>query len=257
MIDPKDYDTGKRKRTIKIMTIGGSGSGKTHLSATFPKCYFIITEPDGKETWMNRPELKNNVVGFEELIPESAVDTKRIFEKLELTCNEARQMAKEGKVETVVLDNMTYLAENRWIYINTYTPLYSIKGEKDTRGMYGQLSRWLYQFILMKMLSCPCNVIVNCHEMLEDQETLARKPDKTTPILANILGGFRDKADGIFSCVFYLSKVPQGKGKYKYLARTDKGSGKNAKNRYGLPEVIENVSYQAIMNAIIKKKEVK
>ena len=240
----------EQSRTIKIMNIGGSGAGKTHLSATFPKSYFLITEPGGWDTWMNRPELKKNVVGYDVFIPESVDDTKRVFIELDKACTEARQMAKDKKIETLVLDNMTYLSENRWVYINQHAPVYNMKGDKDTRGMYGALSRWLYQFTLMKLLSCPCNVVVNCHQMMETEETLAKKPDKTTPILANILGGFRDKVDGMFSCVFYLSKVPLGQGKFIYLARTDKGSGKNAKNRYGLPEVIENVSYQAVIDAI-------
>ncbi len=149
-----------------------------------------------------------------------------------------------------MLDNMSFLSENRWIYINRYEKQVAKSGEINTMAMYGALGRWLYQFTLMKLLSCPCNVIVNCHEMLENDETLAKKPDKSSPILANILGGFRDKADGMFSCVFYLTKIKSKGGGYEYWARTNKGNGKNAKNRLNLPETIQNVSYDTIVSAI-------
>ena len=244
------------------MNVSETGAGKTHLSATFPKCYFLITEPGGEETFLNNPELKKNIVGWDYFIPKSTDDTKRVFEELDKACMKAREMAEKGEIETIVMDNATYLAENRWIYINRWTPQYTRSGELNSQAMYGDLNRWLYQFVLMKLLSCPCNVIFNCHEMLESDEVLEKKPDKSNPILPSILGGFRDKAGGMFSCVFYLAKKSvkgkEGKAEYKFFARTNRGNGKNAKNRYNLPEVIENVSYNTIITAIessLKTKE--
>jgi len=143
------------------------------------------------------------------------------------------------------------LMENRWIYINKYQPTYSVKsGELDPRGMYGTLGRWAYGFVLMNLLSIPCNVVVSCHERLESDEAMEKKPDKNSPVVASVLGGFRDDMPGMFSCVFYLAKVPMGQNKYKYLARTNQGGGRLAKNRYNLPEVIENISYGTIAKAI-------
>ena len=248
----KDLETGKGKRFVKLLTIGNTGAGKTHLAATFPKCYFMITEPGGEETWLNRPELKKNIVGFDYFIPRSAEDTKQVFIDLNKACDEAYRMAESGEIETLILDNMTYLAENRWSYINKHTPQYGRSGELNGQAMYGDLGRWLYQFTYMKLLRCPCNVVVNCHEMLESDEAMDKKPDKSTPILPSILGGFRNNIGGMFSCVFYLAHAKGGDGKYKYFARTKKGQGKNAKNRYNLPETIENISYDTIVAAIDK-----
>jgi len=243
------------KRTIKLMNIGSTGSGKTHLAATFPKSYFLITEPNGEDTFLNNPILAKNVVKYEHFMPTSPADTKAVFERLNKACNDAREMAKKGEIETLVLDNMTYLAENRWAYINAYEKLYTVKGEVDTRGMYGMLGRWLYQFTLMNLLTFPGNVVMSVHEKLESDEALAKKPDKNHPVVPSILGGFRDDAGGMFSAVFYLQCLRDSSG-YHYFARTRKGSGRNAKNRYNLPEVIENVSYDTIMEAM-KIEEIK
>ena len=152
----------------------------------------------------------------------------------------------------MVLDNFTYLAENRWIYINKYEQELSPRtGDVDTRSMYGKLSRWLYNFTLMKLLSLPANVVCNFHLKMEADEVMEKKPDKTNPLVPSLLGGFRDDAPGLFSLVLFLDKLSQGGGKYKYMARTNLGQGKNAKSRFpNLPETLENINYQVIRNAI-------
>jgi hypothetical protein len=52
----------------------------------------------------------------------------------------------------------------------------------------------------------------------------------------------------------FLEKIRIGDNKYKHMARVDIGNNKLAKNRYNLPEIIENVSYQTVLNAIIKAR---
>jgi hypothetical protein len=239
-------------KRLKVFVVGNSGSGKTYLATTFPKCYVLITEPGGEDTFRTNKNLYQNVVGWDYFIPNSADDTKRVFADLNTKIDEAKKLAEEGKIETLVLDNMSFLSENRWIYINKHAPSLTARGEINTMAMYGDLGRWMYQFTLMKLLTFKGNVVVTCHEMLENDETLMKKPDKTTPILPNILGGFRDKVEGMFSCVMYLSKISKD-GKYKYMARTDKGNQRNAKNRYNLPPVIEDISYSKIVEVINQK----
>lgn len=242
-----------RGHHIKVLAIGATGSGKTHLCGTFPKTCFLSTEPGGMTTIAMNPHLKSNLVVYDEFIPTSPDDTKHVFDKLKKSCRDAKAMAKEGKIETLVVDNLTYLAENRWIYINKYESVYARSGELDTRGMYGALGRWLYNFVYMDILSFPGHVIVTVHERMEDEDALKRKPDKSYPIVPNILGGFRDTAGGMFSCVFFLSHYKSKQdGKYRYMARTMKGNMKGAKNRYNLPETIEGVGYPTIMGAIKK-----
>lgn len=253
MIKPQDIIAGNERLNIRTLVIGDTGSGKTYFASSFPKCYFLITEPSGEDTFMTVPELRNNVVGFDRFIPENESDTKRIFEEIDKACTEARELAKKGEIETIVLDNITYLAENRFLYINKYEPEYSIKtGELDPRALYGKLSRWLYQFVLMKLLTIPANLVITAHQRLESDDILAKKPDKTTPVVPSVLGSFRDDIGGMVSLVLYLGKNETG-GKYRYFARTNLGGGRNAKSRYpNLPTVIENISYATIREAIIK-----
>ena len=61
---------------IKLMSVGDIGSGKTYLAGTFPRTFFLNCEPGGMDTINVHPSLSNNLVGWEEFIPESAQDSK-------------------------------------------------------------------------------------------------------------------------------------------------------------------------------------
>ena len=253
MIKVADIIAGKEKMFLKELVVADTGDGKTHFAATHPKSYFLITEPGGEDTFLTKPELSQNIVGYDKFIPISEDDTKRVFDELDIACNNAREMAKKGEIETVVLDNITYLAANRWIYINRYEPEISRTGEVDVRGMYGKLARWMYNFVLMKLLTIPANLVITVHSKMESEEMMSKKLDKNNPIVPNILGGFRDDIGGMVSLVLYLGKVNLGQGKYKYLARTNMGQGKQGKSRYpNIPEVVENISYQTLKDVILK-----
>jgi len=252
MIKTTDVLQGKEKFNLKMMAIGGSGSGKTHFASSFPKCYFLMTEPSGEDTFLTNPALAKNVVGFDRFIPENPLDTKRVFKELAEATLMAKEMAKKGEIETLVLDNISFLTENRWVYIDSYERELSARtGEVNGQAMYGKLARWMYQFVLMNLLTFPGNVVVTAHEQLESDEALEKKPDKTTPVLPNILGGFRDKVDGMFSLVVYLNKLKEG-SKYRYMCRTNKGNQRNAKSRIILPEIIEDISYGKLREIVDK-----
>jgi hypothetical protein len=236
---------------IKLLSIAQTGGGKTFLAHTFPRIYSMSTEPGGSDTWMYNQKLKGNVVVHKEFLPTSPSDTKRVFEEMQASFIEARKMALEKKIDTLVLDNLTYAMENRWIYINEYQRLTSPKtGELDTRGMYGILGRWGYQWVMMNCTSFPGNVVVTVHEKMESDEAMEKKTTQDYPVVPSILGGFRDDLPGLFSCVFYLTCQKDATGVYHYFARTRPGKGKLAKNRYNLPEIIENVSYDTIAKAM-------
>lgn len=237
---------------LKMMAIGNSGSGKTFIGGSFPNSYFISTEPSGMDTIITNPILKKNVKGYEELIPQNPQDTKRVFEDLTKCIIEAKELNQQGKVQSLIIDNLTYLSENRWLYIETYEKELTNSGAVNTLAMYGKLARWLYQFVLMNLLTFNGNVYVSCHEQLETDEALDKKPDKTCPVLPAILGGFRNEAEGMFSLVLYISKMQGTDKKYHFYARTNKGNMRNAKSRFNLPEIIEDISYQKIMEEVKK-----
>ena len=245
-----------KKLTLKTLVNGGTGTGKTYYAMTHPKFVYLGTEPNGLDTAKSNPALLNNLVWAEEFIPSPTEDIKATFERLEVALLKAHEEAKQGKVETLILDNISYLSENRWMYINKYEKAMSQNGSVDTRGMYGTLGRWLYQFTLTRLLSFPGNVVVSCHEQVEGDEAMEKKVDKSTNVVPAILGGFREKVDGMFSASIYLEKKRLAENKYQYLARCQKGNQRLAKNRYGLPEIVENVSYQRIIECIKQANKV-
>ena len=261
MIKVSDVELGKIKRNIVSLTVGESGVGKTHNASSYPKCYFIITEPNGEQTFLNKEELRKNVVAFEYFIPDpnddgrtlkamyGDVQTSTIIKEI----NIAKEMAAKGEVETLVIDNLTYLVHNRWMYQCKFEKQFSKQGELNKMAMYGSLRDWCYDFMLNYVMNFKGNIVVNAHQILESDEAMEKKADKSSDIVPNIIGGFRNDIYGLFSNVFFLIKeraIENGKEVYKYKAITNKRDGRNAKNRFNLPSVIENPSYATIKQAI-------
>lgn len=237
---------------VKALANGGFGAGKTYFAMTFPKWAYCMIEPNGILTARTNKHLLDNMVCADTFIPSPDEDIKVTFERMEKFVRECRERAKKGEIETLIIDNLTYLSVNRWEYINKYERLITKSGELDLRAMYGTLGRWLYKYTLTELLTFPGNLVVTCHEMAENEEALESKVDKTTPIVSNILGGFREKAAGLFNASIFLEVKRNADGTYKHLARCKKGNLRDAKNNIGLPEIVENVSYQTIMEAISK-----
>lgn len=241
---------------IKALVNGGPGTGKSFHGLTYPKVAWLVNEPGWRALIEANPTLKANLVWVEEFIPSPSEDVKSVFERLDKAIDQAHADFKEGKIQSMFFDNISYHAENRWMYINKYEPLRSAtSGALDTRGMYGTLSRYLYNFTYMKLLSFPGNVVVSCHEQTEDEEAISRKIDKSMTVAPAILGGFRDKIAGMFTASIYLEKRRKAENVYEYWARCQKGNNRDAKNRCGLPELVQNVSYRTIMDAIAKHKQ--
>lgn len=241
------------KPVLVSMYVGETGSGKTFNLGTYPKVGCLMTEPNSHWTWEMNPSLKKNIVDYEYFIPEDNDSFKDYFKRVKDKIQLYKKMFTEGKIETLGIDNMTYLLRNRWLWQERYQFITSNRtGEMDKQSMYGQLRSWAYEFMLLNVLSFKGNIVVNVHEMLESENALDKKVDKSIDKVPNLLGGFRDDIGGLFSNIFYLSKVEDKtrKGGYKYIARTNKGNGRLAKNRFNLPVLIEDVSYQAICRAI-------
>ena len=252
MITKEQIAKGESKQTIKALVNGGTGTGKTYFGFTCPKVAYICTEPNGLDTARANPNLLSNLVWADEFIPSLTEDIKLTFDRMEKSIQQAHEDYSKGLIETLFLDNFSYLAENRWIYIQKYESNKTNSGAIDTRGNYGTLARWLYNFTLTRLLSFKGNVIVTCHEQTEGEEAMEAKTDKSMTIQPSIIGGFRDKVAGMFSASIYLFKNRTGENNYKYTARCQKGNQREAKNRYNLPEIVENVSYKAIIDSIGK-----
>ena len=252
IITREQIKAGTIKQTLKILLSGQTGTGKTYTLFTFPKIAYLGTEPNGLDTAKSNPKLLDNLIWADEFIPSISEDIKDTFIRLDKSIEKAHIDFKAGDIDTLSLDNVTFLAQNRWIFINKYEIIRNKNGDTDLRAMYGILSRWLYGFTLLKILSFPGNVVVTCHEQTEGEEAMENKVDKSMTIAPSILGGFRDMVSGMFSASLYLEKRRKAENLYEYWVRCQKGNQREAKNRYNLPEMIQNVSYKTILDSIGK-----
>lgn len=264
---PSKEDFLGKKPTFKAQVNGLFGSGKTRFGFTFPKIFYIGTEPAGIEN-LRQPENKpllDNLIEYEMFLPSDDKEVKQQYEpdkgSIYLSCLKAKEMAKKGEVETLFIDNLSYFAEKAWMYISLFDKQYSAKtGNVDTQAMYGSLGRNLFKFVSMYVANFPGNVIIACHLKRESDEAMEGKLDKSADISPNIVGGFRNVAEGLFGASIYLDRELQADGKTsKFIAYCQKskvnslGSVVNAKNVYGLPARVENVSYQVLMDAVANK----
>ncbi len=253
---PEGVASGQVKKWFKGLFIGGPGDGKTHLAHTFPKCMTAITSPGEEDTFLYKPELMKNLVCWEHFIPSKEMTIAQTIKGMEKFVDDAYDKAKKGEIETFILDNLTMYADYLWMDIEENEKhLHLTKnGAFDTQNAYGTLRNKLIKFVLYKVLTIPCNVILNVHLMVENEDTLAKKPDQTIPYSPMILGSFREKVLSLVSYNFFLEKKTMPEGKFEYRIRTNKGGGKNAKSRLTLPSVIANVDYEAIIKVINETK---
>jgi hypothetical protein len=254
--------TGIKKPKFKILCNGGFGSGKTYFAMTFPKYAYAMIEPNGIMTAMSNPNLLQNMVHYEEFVP-AKIDLKACFENLSNYIVRVRKEIAEGKIDAFILDNLSHLSENRWLYIEQYEPAISKSGKIDKLAQFGNLGRWLYKFILCEVISLPCHVVVNVHtmdeEIVEENDRGEEKRKKTGVIITNTLGGFRNDAAGLFNATVFLECQNLPNAQYKYRAICKPTSKYPAKNNIGLPQIVENISYQSLCDAIAfnNKTEVK
>ena len=244
-------------QTFKILASGTTGRRKTTFGMTFPKVYRLGTEPNGIDALICRPDLKPNLIKNEEFIPSVTEDLRLLFKRLDTSAREAHEWAKQGKVETLLLDNLTFLSINRWLYMLKHEVITGRNDVMDTRAMYGILGMWLYNFILLSIISFPGHVVITAHEHEQSEEQQTKNSlYATTPITADILGGFRDRVGGLVSAVIFLEQkkgpIVNGKASLSFYARCLESAGKRAKNRYGLGEIIEDISYQTLVDATNK-----
>lgn len=257
-ITKEELQSGQKTPKFKILCNGGFGTGKTYFAMSFPKFAYAMIEPNGIMTAMSNPHLLQNMVHYEEFVP-AKLDLKACFENLSNYIARVRKEIAEGKIETFILDNLSHLSENRWLYIEQYEPAITKKGTVDKLAQFGNLSRWLYKFILCEVISLPCHVVVNVHtmeeEIEEENERGETKRKKTGAFITNTLGGFRNDASGLFNATMFLEVQQLPQAQYKYRAFCRPTSKYGAKNNIGLPQVVENISFQTLVEAINQNKK--
>lgn len=241
------------KTSIKALISGMYGDGKSFFCGTCPKSYFISTEPGGFDTIEFNNTLLKNVVKQEYVIPGQEIPLEKYCKVFESKLNEAYEMYKEGKIETLIIDNLTFLAEYYRMYLWQYEKEVTRSGQFDTMRMYGKLGERLNTLFILKVITFPGNVIMTSHLKKENEEALEKKVTNEE-IVPDIAGSFRNKIQGMVSLHLVLNKKLDGKSGYKYLANTNLTRNVRAKNRLNLPDVIENINYGTLFNAIKQAK---
>lgn len=259
------------KPRYAIVFVGPPGSGKTRCSLSFPKVMAITFDPVGLEIIFDpaNEKLRENLVYH---VPLNGIPLADVFKVTDEPSETslygaialARKLKVEGKIETVLLDGTSYLADLKQEHV---------ADDKDTRAMYRQLGGFLSQFFLQTFLPLATreglNVLMTVHLQRESKDTVegisdpsnkaygTSKPliNQNSDLNAQIVGGFRHKISGMPSAVIYLSHrlgsadakdVEAGRAKkegeevlhyYAYCQKTyvkEWDSEVDAKNRYGL-----------------------
>jgi len=251
----------EKKTHLKMLVNGAFGAGKTYFAMTFPKYAYAQIEPNGIQTAQTNPGLLENMVYTESFVVGEDEDVKDTFARFHAFLKKVKEDAKNGVIETLILDNLSHFSQNRWLFIEKYEATMGRSGKVDTLGMFGTLSRYMYRTILTEVVALPCHVVITVHEMDEEEEQVMKdgssKRVKTGNIISNTLGGFRNDAGGLVNAVLYLEAYRNSAGQRKFRARCIEGNGKQAKNNLGLPEFVDNISFAAVMESINKSKEVK
>lgn len=289
----------QQPKRFKGMVSGYFGSGKTHFGLTFPKVGAVVTEPQDLSILHDpaNAHLLANLIEYELCYVDGTaekVDWRQLFEEPTTICplppiegqtkeggliyKALRNMfkgAKEGRIETLFLDNLTYTADGFFQYLQKHraneSSFIGDSGKLDKRKMYGYLKDWLHRFLMTSVINFPGHVVVSCHLQSEGKEKMDKKEGKVNSgveVVPNILGGFRDKAEGMFTASIYLErklltvtdpKTQKVTQTPKFIAYTQNqvvpsfGSKILAKNVHGLPPRMENISYQSIMAHISRQ----
>lgn len=262
------------KPNYAIVFIGPPGSGKTRCGLSFPKVMAITFDPVGLEIVFDpaNEKMRENLVYH---VPLNGIPLGDVFHVTEEPSEKslygaialAKKLKAEGKIETVLLDGVSYLADLKQEHV---------ANDNDTRAMYRQLGGFLSQFFLQTFFPLATreglSVICTMHLQRESRDTVEGVTDPSSkaygtskPLInqnsdlnAQIVGGFRHKISGMPSAVIYLSHrlekattkdaekfgIEVGSELLNYYAYCQKTyvpeweSEVDAKNRYGLSKCL-------------------
>jgi hypothetical protein len=275
---------------------GPAGSGKTRLALGFPDVLAVTFDPTGLDV-LKEPENVKLLDNLRWHVPLNGIPLQKVFQYSEEASEEgiysaialAKKLGPRGekKIKTVVIDGFTYLAQLKW------TQICEAKGvdptmkeemnrkESDQRAWYDALGSYLDHLVLQNLLPLATrhdlNVVITCHVQRESDNTIKgmqqnrnaelaaqskRLVNLDSDLSAQVVGGFRQRIDGLPSATIYLEhKLAERDGKevlqyYAYCRMTRSQSLDTvvkAKNRYGLGTL--NLTGGSFYKTLLKKIE--
>lgn len=281
-----------KDKPITAWINGAAGSGKTRLALGFPDVFAVTYDPTGLDV-LDDPDnaaLRQNLRWH---VPLNGLPLAQVFVYTE-TAGEsgiyaaialARELAVKGKIKTFLLDGFTFLAQLKW------TQICEAKGidptgkealnrkDVDQRQMYDALGSYLDHLILQNVFplatQSKLNVVITCHIQRESKNTVEgvqganielerqskRQVNLDSDLSAQVVGGFRQRIDGMPSATIYLEhrleEDKEGREVIKYYAycRMTRSQSLDtvvkAKNRYGLGTL--NLTGASFYKTLMKK----
>lgn len=276
-----------RRPAYAVCLIGPSGSGKTQQGASFPGVHYIGTDPTGTDSIFWNPDhakLAGNIVSGNVL---NGLPLSDIFANDESSSDSiygniaiATDLAAQGKVKTIFLDNLTYLIDMKWMEMGGDTI-------NDKRQAFGQIASFASDLVLGRLLPLAprngINVVIAMHVQRESKEAVegvsdvvaaqaasnARKMEQVSQskrhvnlksdLSPMVLGSLRQKIGGMPSAMIWLNNEVNG-GNLSYLAYTQKqyvqawDAEIDAKNRYGLPPILNLTNASLYATLVLASK---
>lgn len=261
-----------------IVFAGEPGSGKTRAALSFPACYVVCCDPRGIEILKepSNAQFRQNLIWYDYFGVESKADATALFKQSAKASDEVsiygaieriKQMAKDGKIQTVVFDGFSYLVDFLEIKLTQESPGTS---EQDKWAYYRQLKNDLVHFTqcdVWTLTRYGLNVILTVHIQRESEEAQRKRADTLAEIQPRIAGGFRAALAGMPRAMIYLDgrekteKIEAKNGQparvvrsvdYKAYCQRVKVAHMGvvpAKNSYGLPPVV-NLTGQSFYDVL-------
>lgn len=190
---------------LRLMILGFNKCGKSScVAATSPKPVYFIN--------CDQPDALEPARRFDRTFLHNFVDSsQKMTEAIEV----ARQLVKDGKVETVVWDTMSGFSPT--LELEAFAACLTSDGKEDGRKAWPVYRKYLRAF-LTRLFKLKCHVVVISHYLEtggggEDDKDAAKKVAKTGQGIVPMLGGAsRAEVGGMFQDVVFMEKRLTGPG---------------------------------------------
>lgn len=235
-MNTKNINTDNMK--LKVLVYGGSGTGKSTFSCSFPKPY-VFDFDNGLLSVRGRDIEYDTYIDKSNLRPDA-------YEKFNAKLEELHAYAPgQMPYQTVILDSITTMQE---------AVLRSIQSVNRTIGKQTTLQEWgmlvgKMEDILYRINSLNVNIVAIAHEQIIQDELSSE-----IMVLPLIVGKKLPDRIGLFFDEVYNSRVDRGQGgRPVYQMMTVADRKYKAKSRLNCFDVIENgFSYQVMIDKLTR-----